>query len=296
MATVVLACGVLPPSLQDAVRDTAPDAVTLSEVPGRKDLKLLDELAATYLPVDSTPSLDEIAAQPDVPHQASPVTAPQEPDEPVRVVVIGSDAALAAVVTRLMRIDALWISAGFVPTDAASSIAKVWGLDAGQLPGEAALDTALTGAAQPTALIRDDTGTVTLGCAEIFHAGSTMVGEVIVDSETLFLNDSATVWNGRPGPYGARFVPTTGAPGLAATPLTTPSMQDAVAAQNPPKKRLFRVNAEPGGVDPDTVLTGRALQAGGEKLTVVRDGVAHPRPVSSVTFYRHLRDGQFVRR
>jgi hypothetical protein len=303
MATVVLMCGILLPSLQDAVRDAAPDAVTLSEVPGRKELKLLDELAATYLPVDATPSLDEIAAQPDVPHQASPVTAPQEPDEPVRVVVIGSDAALAAVVTRLMRIDALWISVGFVPTDAASSVAKVWGLDAGQLPGDApldaALDAALTGAAQPTALIRDDTGTVTLGCAEIFHAGSTMVGEVIVDSETLFLNDSATTWNGRPGPYGARFVPTTGAPGLAATPLTTPSTQDSVAAQHPPKKRLFGLlggTAQPGGVDPDTVLTGRALQAGGEKLTVVRDGVAHPRPVSSVTFYRHLRDGQFVRR
>jgi hypothetical protein len=72
-----------------------------------------------------------------------------------------------------------------------------------------------------------------------------------------------------------------------------------VAAQHPPKKRLFGLlggTAQPGGVDPDTVLTGRALQAGGEKLTVVRDGVAHPRPVSSVTFYRHLRDGQFVRR
>lgn len=299
MATVVLACGVLPPSLQDAVHDTVPDPVTLSGVPGRKELKLLDELAATYLPADSTPPLDEIAAQPDVPHQASPVSAPQEPDEPVRVVVVGSDAALAAVVTRLMRIDALWISVGFVPTDATSSIATVWGLDAGQLPGAAALDTALTGAAQPTALIRDDTGTVTLGCAEIFHAGSTMVGEVIVDSETLFLNDSSVRWNGRPGPYGARFVPTTGAPGLAATPLTTPSTQDSVAAQHPPKKRLFGLlggTAQPGGVDPDTVLTGRALQAGGEKLTVVRDGVAHPRPVSSVTFYRHLRDGQFVRR
>jgi hypothetical protein len=44
------------------------------------------------------------------------------------------------------------------------------------------------------------------------------------------------------------------------------------------------------------VLTGRALQAGGVDLTVVRDTVVHPRTVSSVTFYRHLRDGQFVRR
>lgn len=311
MTTVVLVCGDVPPSLTDALTDAVPEAATdsvtgvvadivrLSAVPGRRELKLLDSLASTHLPVDPTPSLEEIAAQPDVPHQAAPTAPPQQPDEPVRVVVIGSDAALAAVVTRLMRIDALWISVGFVPVDAASAVAHVWGLDAGQLPPDAALDFALTGTPQPTALIRDDAGLVTLGRAEIFRAGSTMVGEVIVDSETLFLNDSASTWNGRPGPYGTRFVPTTGAPGLAATRLTTPSTWDAVAAANPPKKRLFGLlggGSLPGGVDPNVVLTGRALQAGGEDLTVVRDGVTHPRTVSSVTFYRHLRDGQFVRR
>lgn len=298
MTTVVLACGGLPPELASAVPDEVSTTV-LSTVPGRRELKILDALASAHLPVDPTPSLDEIAAQPDVPHQADPVPAPQQPDAPVRVVVVGSDAALAAVVTRLMRIDALWISVGFVPVDAASSTARVWGLDAGQLPVEAALDHALTGASRPTALVRDDAGSVTLGCAEIFHAGGTLVGEVIVDSEELFLNDAATVWNGRPGAYGARFVPTTGAPGLAATRLTTPSRWDAVAAANPPKKRLFGLlggSAVPGGVDPEVVLTGRALQAGGVDLTVVRDGVVHPRTVTSVTFYRHLRDGQFVRR
>ncbi|WP_297005155.1 hypothetical protein [uncultured Corynebacterium sp.] len=298
MATVVLACGTLPPTLAEA----APDAVRLADVPGRRELKLLDALASAHLPVDPTPSLDEIAAQPDVPHQADPRPAPQTPDEPVRVVVIGSDAALAAVVTRLMRIDALWISVGYVPVDTAgrkSLTAHVWGLDAEQLPASAALDHALTGTPQPTALIRDDAGIATLGCAEIFHAGTTMVGEVIVDSETLFLNDTETAWNGRPGPYGARFVPTTGTPGLAATRLTTPSLWDEAAAAHPPKKPLFGLlggGAVPGGVDPEVVLTGRALQAGGESLTVVRDGVTHPRTVGSVTFYRHLRDGQFVRR
>lgn len=298
MTTVVLACGGLPPELSDTV-PAGVDVTVLSTVPGRKELKLLDTLASAHLPVDPTPSLDEIAAQPDVPHQADPVAAPQTPDEPVRVVVVGSDAALAAVVTRLMRIDALWITVGFVPTDPASFTARNWGLDAGQLPPVAALEHALTGPARPTALVRDDTGSVTLGCAEIFCAGSTLVGEVIVDSEELFLNGAATVWNGRPGPYGARFVPTTGAPGLAATRLTTPSRWDAVAAARPPRRRLFGMlggAAEPGGVDPGVVLTGRALQAGGESVSVVRDGVVHPRTVGSVTFYRHLRDGQFVRR
>lgn len=296
MTTVVLACGEVPPTLLDAV----PDAVRLTAVPGRRELKLLDEIASTYLPVDPTPSLDEIAAQPDIPHQAEPQPAPQRPDEPVRVVVIGPDAALAAVVTRLMRIDALWMSVGFVPTVGASLVAQNWGLGDDQLPTpQAALEFALRGPARPTAMVRDDAGIVTLGCAEIFHAGGTLVGEVIVDSRTLFLNEDATVWDGRPGPYGARFVPTTGAPGLAAARLTTPSTWDAVAAAHPPKKRLFGLlgaAGKPGGVDPDTVLTGRALQAGGVDLTVVRDTVVHPRTVKSVTFYRHLRDGQFVRR
>lgn len=293
METVVLACGGVPPELSGVV--TGP-VIETGPVPGRRELKLLDELASTHLPVDLTPSLDEIAAQPDVPHQAGPVASPQHPDVPVRVVVIGSDAALAAVVTRLMRIDALWISVGYVPVEPESLTARNWGLDQGQLPASAALEFAVTGASRPTALIRDDTGTATLGCAEIFHAGATLVGEVVVDSATLFLNEDATTWDGRPGPYGARFVPTTGAPGLAATRLTTPSQWDAVASSRPPKKRLFRINAEPGGVDPAVVLTGRALQAGGVELSVVRDGVVHPRTVSSVTFYRHLRDGQFVRR
>lgn len=298
MTIVVLACGEVPPAVLASVPDDV-TLVALPAVPGRKDLKLLDVLATEHLPTDPTPSLDEIAAQPDVPHQAEPVAAPQEPEVPVRVVVIGSDAALSAVVTRLMRIDALWISVGFVALSAESLIAQNWGLGADQLPTSAALDLALTGPALPTALIRDDAGLVTLGCAEIFHAGSTLVGEVIVDSETLFLNDSAVVWNGRPGPYGARFVPTTGAPGLAATRLTTPSRWDATAAARRPTKRLFGLlggGAQPGGVDPEVVLTGRALQAGGVELSVVRDGVVHPRTVSSVTFYRHLRDGQFVRR
>lgn len=302
MTTVVLACGSVPSELTTALADAVSNGastVKMPPIPGRKDLRYLDSLATDHLPNDPTPSLDEIAAQPDVPHQAEPVPAPQHPDEPVRLIVIGSDAALAAVVTRLMRIDALWITVGYVPVDAASLIARNWGVDAGHLPLAAAFDLALTATPRPTALIRDDSGIVAVGCTEIFHAGGTLVGEVIVDSDTLFFNEDATSWNGRPGPYGVRFVPTTGAPGLAATRLTTPSRWDGVAAAHPPKRKLWGLlgaTAEPGGVDPAVVLTGRALQAGGTDLTVVRDGVVHPRTVSSVTFYRHLRDGQFIRR
>ncbi|MCJ7857309.1 hypothetical protein [Corynebacterium kalidii] len=300
MTTVVLACG---PRAADLVGALVADAVTLPDLPGRRDLRLLDDLAAAHLPVDDTPSLEEIAAAPDVPHQGAPQFAPQRPDRPVRVVVVGTDAALSAVVTRLMRIDAMWISVGFVPVVGdgdTSVVARNWQLTtedaSGGGPSVAALNFAMTAPVRPTAVVRDDSGLVTLGSAEIFHGGAELVGEIIVDSRTLFANSSARAWDGRPGAFGARLVPTVDAPGLAATRLVTPSTWDAEAARNVPRRRLFRRPAEPGGVDPDVVMTGRALQAGGVELTVVRDGVVHPRPTSKVTFYRHLRDGQFVRR
>lgn len=296
MTTVVLACG---PRAVDLVGSLLADAVTLPEMPGRRDLRLLDELAAEHLPVDDTPSLDEITSAPDVPHQRSPQFAPQQPARPVRVVVVGSDAALAAVVTRLMRIDAMWISVGFVPVVTAGELSVVgqnWQLDATDTPSVAALNFAMTAPARPTAVIRDDSGIVTLGSAEIFHAGTELVGEIIVDSQTLFANRSDRVWDGRPGAFGVRLVPTVDQPGLAATRLVTPSVWDREAAERRLRRRLFRRHAEIGGVDPHAVLSGRALQAGGVQLSVVRDGVAHPRPTSKVTFYRHLRDGQFVRR
>ena len=43
------------------------------------------------------------------------------------------------------------------------------------------------------------------------------------------------------------------------------------------------------------ISTGRAVQAGGPQLRVIVDSVPHKRPVTRVTFYRHLRDLQIVR-
>ena len=51
----------------------------------------------------------------------------------------------------------------------------------------------------------------------------------------------------------------------------------------------------PGQLDPASVLTGRAVQAGGPQLRVSVDGESAKRPVTRVTFYRHLRDLQMVR-
>ena len=93
MRLVVLRCGTdiaVPPSTQ---------LIDVKAVPTRQELKALDSLAAEVLPEDPTPSLAEIAAQPDVAHLGAPQYAPQPISDPLRVVVVGSDAALSAVLT-----------------------------------------------------------------------------------------------------------------------------------------------------------------------------------------------------
>lgn len=264
----------------------AVECLDLSAVPTRKELRFLDDLERFV--VGSTPSLDELMQRPDAPHLGTPQPDPHQVSERVRVVVHGSDAAVAAVVSKLMRIDALWVEVGFIPSSA-SSVALSWGLDATFSPAQH-LTFALASPAVPTPVIRDDHGVVTLGVAEVTGpVDSTgkavkeaeMIGEVIVDSEVLYEQNKAGTSDFN---NGVRLVPTPDAPGLA-------------AVQRPPlpRKGWFGRTKKPRSTVSPTVLRGRALQAGGVDLAVTRDGVRHPRPLKSVTFYRHLRDGQFVR-
>ena len=261
----------------------AVECLDLSAVPKRKELRFLDDLERFV--VGSTPSLEEMMQRPDAPHLGAPQPDPHEVSERVRVIVQGSDAALAAVVSKLMRIDALWVEVGFIPSGS-SAVALSWGLDATFSPAEH-LTFALASPAVPTPVIRDDHGVVTLGAAEVTgSAGESeeaaeMIGEVIVDSEILYEQAKAGTSDFN---NGVRLVPTPDAPGLA-------------AVQRPPlpRKGWFGRIKKPRSTVSPTVLRGRALQAGGVDLAVTRDGVRHPRPLKSVTFYRHLRDGQFVR-
>ncbi len=261
----------------------AVECLDLSAVPKRKELRFLDDLERFV--VGSTPSLEEMMQRPDAPHLGAPQPDPHEVSERVRVIVQGSDAALAAVVSKLMRIDALWVEVGFIPAGS-SAVALSWGLDATFSPAEH-LTFALASPAVPTPVIRDDHGVVTLGAAEVTgpvcesEETAEMIGEVIVDSEVLYEQAKAGTSDFN---NGVRLVPTPDAPGLA-------------AVQRPPLPRrgwFGRIKKPRSTVSP-TVLRGRALQAGGVDLAVTRDGVRHPRPLKSVTFYRHLRDGQFVR-
>src|SRR5699024_12449268 len=84
----------------------------VSALPPRRELKVLNPLPE--LVTEPTPTLDEIAAQPDVPQQGEPQPAPHVTSEPVRVGVIGEDATVAAGASKLLRIAALWAQLAFV--------------------------------------------------------------------------------------------------------------------------------------------------------------------------------------
>jgi hypothetical protein len=146
-----------------------------------------------------------------------------------RVIVVGCDADLASVLTRLLRADRLDIEVGHAPSWWKARRAR-------------------TGEARRVPLIRDETGTVIVGSAE--WTGAPLRGEAVVDDTVLFDGEVP----------GVRIEPTPNMPGLRA----------AVIGRG---RRRW--------------ATGRAVQLGTPGATVVRDGVAAPRPVRRSTFYRH---------
>ncbi len=109
-----------------------------------------------------------------------------------RVIVLGGDAELAAVLTRLMRADLLDVE-----------VAAVRGFGAAR--------RALRGSARRVPLIRDDTGTALVGSALWLppERSATIHGEGVVDDIVLFDGDVA----------GVRIEPTSTLPGLRAAVL-----------------------------------------------------------------------------
>ena len=110
-----------------------------------------------------------------------------------RVVVIGSEADLASVLTRLMRSERLDIEVAHVP-------------------GRRGARRALTGVARRIPLVRDETATAVAGAALWLPPGDSAVlrGEAVVDDIVLFDGEVT----------GVRIEPTTGMPGLRAAVLT----------------------------------------------------------------------------
>ncbi|QUR66129.1 peptidase M50 [Mycobacterium spongiae] len=177
-----------------------------------------------------------------------------------RLVVVGADADLAAVLTRLLRSNRLDVEVGYAPRRRTAAT-RAYGLPAGRR----AARRARHGTPDRVPLIRDETGAVVVGHARWLPAdGQALIhGEAVVDDTALFDGDVA----------GMSIEPTLALPGLRA------------AVQHRPRRRRR----------PRRWISGRAAQLGTTGATVVRDGVAAPRSVRRSTFYRNVEGWLLVR-
>ena len=105
-----------------------------------------------------------------------------------RLVVVGDDAELATVLTRLLRTDRLDVEVGYAPPRRTRAT-RAYGLSA----GPRAARHARHGTARRVPLIRDETGSVIVGRA-VWLAESMIRGEAIVDDTVLFDGAAAAVW------------------------------------------------------------------------------------------------------
>lgn len=177
-----------------------------------------------------------------------------------RLVVVGDDAQLSMVLTRLLRTARLDVEVGYAPRRRTPAT-RAYRLPAGRR----AARRAAGGTAGRVPLIRDETGTVIVGRASWLPADETRSfhGEAVVDDNVLFDGDAT----------GVSIEPTLALPGLRAA-LNT----------RRPWQSLFR-----------RWVGGRAAQLGTTGAVVVRDGVAVRRPVRRSTFYRNVEGWLLVR-
>ncbi len=174
-----------------------------------------------------------------------------------RLIVVGSDADLASVLTRLLRTERLDVELAYVPRRR-SAATRAYGLPAGRR----AAGRAHTGEARRVPLIRDDGGHALVGAAlwvgetglEKGDPPARLTGEAVVDDTVLF--DGAVT--------GVRIEPTRMMPGLRA----------AVVGRR---------------MGPRRWVTGRAAQLGTTGAVVVRDGERPTRALRRSTFYRNTK-------
>ncbi|WP_425326338.1 peptidase M50 [Mycobacterium intracellulare] len=121
-----------------------------------------------------------------------------------RLIVVGADADLAAVLTRLLRAERLDVEVAYVARRRTRAT-RIYRLPAGRR----AARRAVRGSAQRVTLIRDETGSVIVGRAAWLPPDGEPVihGEAVVDDTTLFDGDAAAVF----------VEPTLAMPGLRAT-------------------------------------------------------------------------------
>jgi hypothetical protein len=175
-----------------------------------------------------------------------------------RLVVLGADAELAAVLSRLLRAERLDVEVAYVPRRRTAAT-RVYRLPAGRR----AARRARRGSARRVTLIRDETGSVVVGRAGWLPADGQRLlhGEAVVDDTTLFDGDVA----------GVCIEPTLVMPGLRAWVKTG-------------ARGLWRRR-----------IAGRAVQLGSTGVAVVRDGVPAPRTARRSACYRNVEGWSLVR-
>jgi hypothetical protein len=176
--------------------------------------------------------------------------------DPRRLIVAGTDADLAAVLLRLLRTERLDVELAYLPVGR-SDAARAWGVGDPWLARE--------GVASAVPLVRDDAGGVLVGRGEVRG----IRGECYCD-DVLVLRGTARRLVVAPGPGGVavRAGRLGGLPDGRIRPVTGTGRGSAI---------------------------GRTAQLGGLPMTVVCNGVPHPREVRRWTWYRHTTDWLLVR-
>lgn len=224
MDALALACG---KAHWTALADRVAEAAQVSEVPGKDEID---------------PVLDRLNGR--------------------RLVVYGVDAALAAVVQRLLRTSRLEaVAVGYLPLDPSSQVAAMWALP---VEPQRALTLALHGEPERVPLVRDDAGGVLVGLGRLRPFRG-----VIYCDDRLVLRGQASAVEVTPDPAAG---PDTSRAGLTVRVKRTGLLG-----------RRFN----------DT--SGRAVQIGCLPVTVMRDGVPFGRSVDKWTWYRHTEDWRLVR-
>lgn len=174
-----------------------------------------------------------------------------------RLIVVGRDAAFAAVLSYLLQIDRLDVELAFVSDEDTQGTVNYH-----LATGVAGARDAVAGDAHALPLIRDDVGVALVGEAVYSgQDGAPLEGEMYIDDQRLFTGSTQRV----------RVRPMPEFPGLEA----------AVDRRT----RLL----------PRKWLQGRAAQLGSVAGHVVRDGVPDARVLKRSTFYRHEREFLLVR-
>ncbi|QNK81413.1 hypothetical protein [Nakamurella sp. PAMC28650] len=172
-----------------------------------------------------------------------------------RLLVLGEDSDLAAVVLRLMRAERLKsVVVGFA-SDVSTAVTDLWSLPL----GAAAVDLALGGDPDLVPIVRDDVGGVLVGIASL----SRIQGTVYVDENRVLS-------------------------GSAAHLLVEPDTEKGLAVTVVPRRILAFGRRS-------RTFRGRAVQIGTVPTTVIRDGRPFDRAMDRWTFYKHTEPLRLVR-